>query len=208
MPSERLSQSRCSSGAKYPRIHTGLQSAAIPIAGVQLPWLVVAAAGSYTLFVRILKLHDRISDAFQIRRSFDVFHILLPLALGAGVSLDPLQVETVIQKRPQLMRAAFYAYATSTNPQIDRHEITMALDQWSWYWACLEGAFAAGVGAIVFATQAGFRTAFILSVVIAALLTVSRPLYSSCTRHALSQVEAILTDPVRTAAIAREFRAI
>jgi hypothetical protein len=61
------------------------------------------------------------------------------------------------------MGACFYKYASSTKPELDPHTITLALDNWSWYWILLE-AISLGVptAAVLFAF--GKRTPAFLSV--------------------------------------------
>jgi len=109
--------------------------------GTILPALVVAALS------RMFKLHDRISDIFRIRQRFDVGEILFPMAIASGASLSGDQIRAIRKNCKSMMYKVFYKYASSTAGKavIDSHYITMALDQWCWYWIVLELTFLAFV---------------------------------------------------------------
>jgi hypothetical protein len=193
---------------RIPAVHAALGSAPITFGGVQLPWLIVAVALAYATFVNMIKLHDRISDVFRIRHNFDVYRILLPLAVGTGVRLPTSKITEVSRQRQHLMRRAFYRYASSTKAEIDQHDVTMALNQWGWYWICLEGAVAGAIGTIALAVASQFEAALLLFAGPVALLCIARLFYESCSGHALSEVDAILDDDARRAAVVKEFGAL
>ena len=92
------------------------------------------------LFTRAVKLHDLVSDVLGIRRRFDCNYILFPLAALVGENLSSRQKEAATAARSNLMRQVFYRYASSRadSPLVDKHEIEYALDQWSWFWVCVE----------------------------------------------------------------------
>jgi hypothetical protein len=80
-------------------------------------------------------MHNKISDLFQIRKKFDVSYILIPLSKAVEIPIDENYKNVLKTNRKTLMADVFYKYASSTNPQIDKHLIWIALDKWSWYWA-------------------------------------------------------------------------
>ncbi|HVB99064.1 MAG TPA: hypothetical protein VNJ12_06995 [Candidatus Dormibacteraeota bacterium] len=106
--------------------------------GIAVPLMYIVPPVVISVVFRIVRLHDKISDRFAIRQNFDVFHILLPLAGTVGYALDLDRLEVLKKERRQLMNKTFYRYASSTEPKIQRHLITRALDNWSWYWILIE----------------------------------------------------------------------
>ncbi|MFA7361701.1 MAG: hypothetical protein WC139_11765 [Candidatus Kapaibacterium sp.] len=106
--------------------------------GVQLvvSYLLVAVIIAYIF--RIVKMHDKISDIFNIRKYFDVYHILLPLSIATEISINNEYIGKLFSSRKKLMRSVFYYYTSSTDPKIDKHSIWTALDQWSIYWIIIE----------------------------------------------------------------------
>jgi hypothetical protein len=113
---------------------------AVPEFPVKVPMGVLLVAFGVAFLSRTVKLHDRISDVFGIRKRFDVEVILFPMAAASGAALTLDQQESVRNNRLNLMSKVFYRYATSSPGKavIEAHAITMALDQWSWYWILVE----------------------------------------------------------------------
>lgn len=99
--------------------------------------LVFAAIG------RVIHLHERISRMLGIRKSFDIQHILEPLAKSSGARLGPERLKAFGLHRETLMRKVFYKHASSTrdNLVVDAHDIQKALDNWTYCWAAVEGIF-------------------------------------------------------------------
>ncbi|MBZ5618797.1 MAG: hypothetical protein LAQ69_08755 [Acidobacteriia bacterium] len=114
----------------------------IPQTDAEIPVAVLVGALVVAGVSRLIKLHDRLSDLFGIRRRFDVHCILLPMAAASGAALPLDQQETVRNRRKVLMTKLFYQYASSSPRKsvIEQHAITMALDQWSWYWILVEAS--------------------------------------------------------------------
>src|SRR5687768_6516384 len=72
-----------------PDIHSALSSKlTVDILGNQLSLLVVLIPFGLAVFCRIIKLHDRISDAFGIRKRYDIQHILIPMLDKVGIPVD------------------------------------------------------------------------------------------------------------------------
>lgn len=105
----------------------GAEGFSFPL-GTILPAFIVA------FISRAFKLHDRLSDLFNIRLRFDVQEILKPMALAAGVTFSIEAIERLKNRRNKLMNDLFYQYASSTpgKAKIDGHYISLALDQWTW----------------------------------------------------------------------------
>jgi hypothetical protein len=108
--------------------------------GFSLPLGTLILAIIIALISRAIKYHDKLSDLFQIRKRFDVFHILVPLAVLSNANCSVEKIESFRSHRRNLMNNVFYKYASSSpgKAKIETHYITMALDQWSWYWMLLE----------------------------------------------------------------------
>lgn len=89
----------------------------VSVAGIELPLGMILPAFGMALVSRVIKLHDRLSDLFGIRRRFDRQEILLPLASASGAALTPTQLDRVDASGSDLMGKVFYAYVSS-----DSHE--------------------------------------------------------------------------------------
>jgi hypothetical protein len=161
-------------------------------------------------FSRIFKLHDRISDIFLIRQRFDVSEILFPLAIGSGASLNIDQIRTFKKERNSLMYKVFYKYASSTPGKavIDSHYITMALDQWCWYWIVLEVTFLGFVLAATFLITGRYFLAAIFFAGVLGTVGVLQFIRNLCSDYTLQEVEAILEKSNRKVQIAEVFRAL
>lgn len=185
-------------------------SVSIPIGGVSISFGTLLPAFVIATISRFLKLHDRISDLFGIRRRFDVSEILLPMATASGAAIDTDQIRTAKTSRKSLMYRVFYKYASGTKGKaaIDSHYIIMALDQWSWYWILLELTFLALLVAATLGATAHYQLAmwFLIGVMLA--LALLQAIRKFCSDYALQEVEAILENPARRLEIAEVFRAL
>jgi hypothetical protein len=171
--------------------------------GTLLPAFVVAALS------RIFKLHDRISDVFHIRQRFDVSEILFPMAIGSGASLTGNQIRAIKKNRESMMYKVYkYASSTPGKAVIDSHYITLALDQWSWYWIVLEQTFLAFVLAVTFCMTARYSLAATFLGVVLVAIGVLQFIRNLCSDYALQEVEAILGDSARRLEVAEAFRAL
>ncbi len=95
----------------------------------------VLAVGMLT---RVFRLHAQISDLLGIRESFDVQVIIAEFASQLGIDLESVSYEQLAERRHNIMRQAFYAYVSGSQPQIDQKLVEQALDSWSWFWVGLE----------------------------------------------------------------------
>lgn len=182
------------------------------IAGV-LPFP-VSLAGVFVISILVgivahsIKLHDRLSDLFRIRKEFDVNFVLYPLAIASGAKISPAQLDRIKQNRSALMGSTFYAYVSSTKPVIDSHTITQSLTNWSWFWVLLEAQGILSVTAVLLAIYgAWFQTAMVLFACIFMLVPM-RFFRLQSAKYAESQVQQVLRDTVRRADVAAEFNAV
>lgn len=183
----------------------------IPIeSGLSLPLGLVLPALLFAILSRMFKLHDRVSDLFRIRQRFDVSEILFPLAMGSGPHLTTDQMRAIKKNRESLMYKVFYKYASSTPGKavIDSHYITMALDQWCWYWVVIEATVIAFVLAATFLLTRHYLLADVLFIAVLAALGVLQLLRKFCSDYALQEVEAILQQADRKLEVAEVFRAL
>ena len=198
---------------QFASVNNLLEPLSIPIplvGGLSLPLGTVLPAFLLATLSRIFKLHDRISDLFLIRQRFDVSEILFPLAIGSGASLNGDQIRAIKRDRESLMYKVFYKYASSTPGKavIDSHYITMALDQWCWYWIVLEVTFLAFVLAATFLLTGRYFLAAIFFAGVLAAVGVLQLIRNLCSDYALQEVEAILEESGRKLEIAEVFRAL
>lgn len=182
----------------------------VPVLGIPLPLGTILPAFGVAFLSRALKLHDRLSDLFRIRQRFDVVAILLPLAAATGGIANAGVVRKIKTKREDLMYATFYKYASSTPGKavIDSHYITMALDQWTWYWILLEAATLATLCALALFVAGQYWIAALLLMGVLAAAWLLQFIRYYCAEYALQQVEQILSDPARQQAIGAEFSAL
>jgi len=176
----------------------------------ELPFGTIVPALVLALIFRMVKLHDRVSDLLRIRKRFDVYKILIPMALATGANLSISRIKKLEEKRHELMNNVFYKYASGTKEkaQIDPHYITMALDQWSWYWIIIEIDVVAGISSIIlFATGKPIPTFWLLAGILCSIALLQFIL-KSCTVYAFQEIEQILGDEKRKQEIRKTFNAI
>jgi len=149
-----------------------------------------------------------VSDVLGIRAHFDVEAILMPLALGAGVRLGADEIPKLRAERNQLMGDAFYEFASGSRPKIDRHYVTMALDQWSWYWVIVEAAVVLGITAVLLLIFGRALPAAVSELLLLGMLFVLARIRVGCVRYALNEVREILSDPARSLGVAGVFSAL
>lgn len=171
----------------------------LSLLGFSIPLSYALPAFFLALSFRMIKMHDRISDLFGIRRRFDVQQILIPMAGEAGIATPLKKIERLVEERRELMNEVFYVYASSSPEKaaIDRQMITMALDQWSWYWMLLEGSVIVLVCAIVLLLAGRAESAAWLFATFILFLAFMHGLMSLCIRYAQGEVKAITQDPAR-----------
>jgi len=182
----------------------------IPVLEFSIPLGTFLPALGIALLFRALKFHDRISDLLGIRSCFDVNHILLPLAKKVGMELRGTELEALSKQRRRLMSEVFYAFASSTpsDKGIDTHYVTMALDQWSWFWIVIEGIPLILASSVALFFGAGWTSGLVVLVICAALMLLLMPIWQQCKRYAMDEVCQIVSDPDRKKRIVEAFSAL
>ena len=162
--------------------------------GIKIPMSVFIISIVLAFISRSIKLHDRLSDLFKIRDKYDLFQILYPLAMGTTNKLSPNSLFEIKSKRKDLMNKCFYKYASSkdTNPLVDKHLITMAIDQLSWFWVVIESIFFLFVTSTVFIFVGQPVESLIFIIIANVLLLLCIPLLELCKGYTKDEVEAIL----------------
>ena len=187
---------------EFATLNALLAPLSIPIplqSGLSIPFGTVLPAFVIAFLSRVFKFHDRLSDLLLIRHRFDISAILFPLAIACGAHLTVDQIRQIKRRREDLMYRVFYKYASSTPGKavIDKHYITMALDQWCWYWIVLElSALAFLIAVPSFIAGKHLLASLFLAGVLgsAGVLQLIRNL---CLDYALQQVEEIAAAPER-----------
>jgi len=166
----------------------------IPVEGLELPLIILVSGLVVATVARIIKLHDRISDILGLRRRFDVAHILSPMASSVGVTVN----ESVLKaRRREIMRKVFYRYASSGQPVIDAHYVTMAMDQWSWFWVLIESIPIWIVVGVVLAVYERFIAAGLVVAGLVAAAIILAWSWGMSAKYAKQQVDEILSDGQR-----------
>jgi len=156
------------------------------------------------LITRVYRLHARVSDWLGIRECFDIDVIIAELADRLGIDLSCVSEEQVQEHRHRIMRKAFYAFASPSQPQIDSQLVLQALDAWSWFWIGVEAALVFTLNGFVLVAAAQYQTGIAVITGTMAVSAIALPLMrSQCERYAVAEVRAIVADPLR-ASITRE----
>lgn len=146
----------------------------------------------FALGENIFKIHDKVSDLFGIRYRFDK-NIIIARFLNEIKQSKKLKKVNKIN-RDSIMRVIFYKYASSTNPQIDRHLIDMALGVWSWYWIIMDTLLCViTLGIIWLIFSFSWLACFVLIGIIITCLSIMHIIKKfQCSEYALQEVQAIL----------------
>ena len=88
------------------------------------------------LLEHVFKIHDKVSDLLKIRKTYDKHVIINGLIKKTGASVSVKKCKGKLISK--LMSKTFYEFASSTDPKIDSHYITMALNEWCWFWIMLD----------------------------------------------------------------------
>jgi hypothetical protein len=183
----------------------------IPVlGGILLPLGTVLPAFLIAFVSRVFKLHDRLSDLFSIRLRFDIAAILFPLAVACNGNLTFSQIRQIKKNREDLMYKVFYRYASSSPGEaaIEKHYITLALDQWCWYWILLEASALVFLLSVVFLLTKRYLLASLFLGGVLFLIGALRLVMNLCADYALQEVEQIAASDERRATIAAEFHAL
>lgn len=157
---------------------------------------------------RMFRIHDRVSDLIGIRRNFDLYHILYPLAEKCGVTVHWQMIPVIETKRKALMGQVFYAYVGYVDPKVDPHLVYNALDNWSWLWVLLELSILSLIsGVICIAADAYYRGFFLIVLAIMKVVAVCYFYYWQCIPAAQSEIDAIVSSPDRKNDIEKAFLA-
>ena len=156
-----------------------------------------------------VKLHDKISEIFNIRAMFDVRWILIPMALLSGAVVTSAQYDRITAERRRLMREVFYKYASSAKAaQIDVHLIIQALTAWSWYWLCVE-AIAIIIPTALLLAWFSQWTASTIMIALAMFLQLLMSVFrNEANKYAEAEVGEILADDARRQAVRSVFDAL
>lgn len=97
----------------------------------------------FSVLEYIFKVHDCIGKIFRIRDKFSASAIFIPYT--KYLKINTLKNEKELKKlyidnedMRKIIGNNFYYYASSTEPKIDSHNISMALDSWCWFWIFLD----------------------------------------------------------------------
>lgn len=173
----------------------------IPVpAGMLLPALAVG------LLARVFRMHSRVANWLGIRERFEIDVIIAGLARESNVDLAAVSEEQWQAKRYDIMRDAFYRFASSESPQIDPHLIHQALDCWSWFWSGLEATVVFVLCGFVLISFGAYAPGGITILLALALSLGGLPLIrQQCRRYAIAQVKAIVSDGGRAAQVQQAF---
>jgi hypothetical protein len=155
---------------------------------------------------RIFRIHSQLGHWLGIRERFDIDVILRELGRRVGVDIDAVVEDDWLAHRHDLMRKAFYQFATTRSPQIDEHLVHQALDLWSWFWIVLEASVLFVVTGFALIASGVYEPGLLTFAGALLMATVGLPaIRLQCKRYAIAQVRAILNDPDREAIVRQAF---
>ncbi len=183
-----------------PEVHRLLESrketSTLPVIGIgNVKILYCLVPIGVALLSRIVKLHDRISNVFRIRRTFDLNWILRPLAQKVGYPITGEAWRVIQASRRTAMQQTFYRYASFTAPKIDIQLVRSAADAWAWFWCCVEPPAIFLISAILFAYFDAWGSAGIALGVVGFITFCAWLQWSGLKRRARLQVESIVNSP-------------
>lgn len=165
----------------------------IKISDLELKLINVVVAFVIALFSRMIKLHDRISDVLTIRKDYDIYKIIFPLASLSGANMDSDKIRKIKSNRGLIMHNIFYKYASSTESRclIDHHSVTMAIDQWSYFWIFLEINFLILLSATTLFFFKLYLWSSILLLIFLIILVIQKILYKECIKYTTNELTEI-----------------
>lgn len=153
----------------------------------------------------IFKLHDKMSNLLQIRASYDKNIIVKQMIENSGIKYKTEQLTK--EKVKLIMNKVFYKYTSSTNPQIDKHYITLALNGWCWFWILLDITVLITIMLVVFTILNCVAKNIILSIAILMILLAFLILiYFQNKKYTQLEIEAVFSDDNRKNEIKKELR--
>lgn len=187
-------------------IHAVLNSrqTTVDVASIHVPILYVVPAAVVAFFARIVRLHDKVSDIFRIRKRFDINKILVPLSEAVGLKVDGNFLDQLRNRREDAMERTFYRYASFEDPKISKALVLGAVELWTWYWIALESAVWAFVAALVLLANAQYIPASALLAVTGGLILLFLGCFTFCGRRAEYQIREIVSDDGRATTIRGE----
>jgi hypothetical protein len=185
-------------------------SAMIKVLGpISIPFGTFVAAFIVAIISESIKLHDRISGLLGIRAAFDLYRILVPMALLSGATVDGARFSRIVADRRRLMREVFYEYASSAkDADIDNHLVIQALTAWSWYWLFVESIVIIITTAAVLTWFGHWRLSTLMLAVAMVLQLIMTIFRSESNKYAEAEVSAILAKEDRRQAVRSVFDAL
>ena len=190
-----------------PSVASILSSVKLPVKldSIEIPFLYVVPAVILALSARIVRLHDKISDVFAVRRTFDVYRVLIPLAGAVGYPIGPSRRQALKANRKPAMQKTFYAYASFEEPKISKALVLSAIDVWTWYWILAELLFLLSLAVVVLLFYREYAPAAYALVATCALIVLFCSCFAVCGSKADHQIEEIVSDSSRVESIRKAF---
>lgn len=144
---------------------------------------------------RVLKMHDRISDLFKIRRKFDIVYIINKLSAkcrGRELNAKEINILKDYRIRRRVMHDIFYQYA-SGNPKetvIDYHYVELALNQWCDYWIMVEASIIFIIFSIIAIINSSYYSFIYISMLVVFII-INLLTHKTRVKYADDQIEII-----------------
>lgn len=177
----------------------------IPVEGLVVGLFYFLVASGIAIAARAFRMHDRISDLFYIRSTFDVYRILTPLAGAVGIPVSPASRRILITERKRIMERTFYQYASFAEPKISKELVLGAVDIWTWYWIACELLVLLALAILILLFFSAYAPAAYMLGLFCALLLTFLSVFRVCGVRADRQIDEIISDPVRVDALKQEF---
>ncbi|KAB2454627.1 hypothetical protein F8160_09535 [Bacillus sp. CH126_4D] len=171
-------------------------SVEVEIKGVKLSTTYILPPLVWMFISLSIRVHDRISDLFKIRKNFDCNHILLPFTQKLNIPLNDTKKLKLFKNREDLMAKIFYKYADSTKTEsednISPHLIHKALNNWAYFWILLEGQIFIGITIIIYICQKDWKNMLITLIVLILTLLIQFLIYKDAKKIVNQEINAIL----------------
>jgi hypothetical protein len=168
-------------------------------------WLLAAIVSGFVF--RLIKLHDRVSDIFGIRKHYDFDYIIIPLFRGSkGPNVPTPNLQLFHERRRQIMRAIFYQYTNGGSPNsIPSHFTDMVWESLWLFWSLVEAMVVVIAFTLLSLIFLEFEAALYFALFAGALLAIIPVAHLFCVRQTTAEVDEILSSPARRAEISTAF---
>lgn len=145
------------------------------------------------------KIHDKFSSILGIRKKYDKNVVVKNIVAHCNIkNVNKLSDKQVCK----IMSSCFYRFASSTNPVIDSHYITLTLTEWCWFWTVLDTLIMFIIVGVIWLILSwwNWRYFFVVIAIVIFLLVLLILVYMQTKKYTKKEISAIfsITDEEKT----------